>query len=115
MDPTNFIEKATPLHLALRIEDPSTKEFVVESLLDAGADTTSSSFPYYHLTSSADSRFLQRIKNKFGNSVSDIVATAESSKIRMLFRKALMDKSMSKDDVASGKNFPPLLENRISH
>lgn len=40
VDPINRIEKATPLHLALRIEDEDVRQGVVESLLDAGADTT---------------------------------------------------------------------------
>lgn len=40
VDPINRLEKATPLHLALRIEDEETRKSVVESLLEAGADTT---------------------------------------------------------------------------
>ena len=40
VDPINRLEKATPLHLALRIEDDETRKSVVESLLEAGADTT---------------------------------------------------------------------------
>lgn len=39
VDPQNRIEKATPLHLALRIDDPEVRSEVVESLLEAGADT----------------------------------------------------------------------------
>ena len=39
VDPQNRIEKATPLHLALRIEDDDLRLAVFESLLDAGADT----------------------------------------------------------------------------
>jgi uncharacterized protein len=45
VDPINRIEKATPLHLALKIEDKDTRNYVVESLLDAGADTRYSSYP----------------------------------------------------------------------
>ena len=39
VDPQNRIEKATPLHLALRIEDAELRKAVVASLLEAGADT----------------------------------------------------------------------------
>ena len=40
VDPINRIEGATPLHLALQLKDPELKKFVVESLLEAGADVT---------------------------------------------------------------------------
>ena len=39
VDPVNRLEGATPLHLAVRLEDEETKKLVVSSLLDAGADT----------------------------------------------------------------------------
>ena len=39
VDPINRLEAATPLHLALQLEDPELRLAVVESLLDAGADT----------------------------------------------------------------------------
>ncbi len=39
VDLQNRIEKATPLHLALQIDDPETRAAVVSSLLEAGADT----------------------------------------------------------------------------
>lgn len=41
VDPINRIERATPLHLAVVIEDPELREEIVESLLEAGADYTS--------------------------------------------------------------------------
>ena len=40
VDPINRLEGATPLHLAIRLDDPDLRKHVVESLLDAGADTT---------------------------------------------------------------------------
>ena len=39
VDPINRIERATPLHLAVRIDEPELRRYVVESLLDAGANT----------------------------------------------------------------------------
>ena len=40
VDPINRIEKATPLHLAVQLEDPELRLHIVDSLLEAGADTT---------------------------------------------------------------------------
>ena len=40
VDPINRIDKTTPLHLAVVIEDPKVRADFVESLLDAGADFT---------------------------------------------------------------------------
>lgn len=39
VDPINRLERATPLHLAMRLDDAEARLYVVESLLDAGADT----------------------------------------------------------------------------
>ena len=39
VDPQNRIDKATPLHISLEIKDPQLRYQIVESLLDAGADT----------------------------------------------------------------------------
>lgn len=38
VDPINRLEGATPLHLALKIEDSKLRQYVVQSLLEAGAD-----------------------------------------------------------------------------
>ncbi|KAI0640149.1 ankyrin [Trametes polyzona] len=79
VDPQNRIEKATPLHLALRIEDPELRKAVVSSLLEAGADT--------------------RIKDKNGETAADLVPP-EDTEIRTLIRKAQAQASISHDDVA---------------
>ena len=39
VDYVNRLEGATPLHLAVQIEEPELRAFIVDSLLDAGADT----------------------------------------------------------------------------
>ena len=39
VDPINRLEKGTPLHLAVKISDPELRLYIVEILLDAGADT----------------------------------------------------------------------------
>ncbi|KAH9897668.1 ankyrin [Cubamyces lactineus] len=79
VDPQNRIEKATPLHLALRIEDAELRKAVVASLLEAGADT--------------------RIKDKNGETALDLVPP-EDTEIRALLRKAQAQASISHDDVA---------------
>lgn len=45
VDPINHIEKATPLHLAMKIEDPELRLHIVNSLLEAGADITCVAHP----------------------------------------------------------------------
>ncbi|KAI0673856.1 ankyrin [Trametes maxima] len=79
VDPQNRIEKATPLHLALRIEDADLRKAVFESLLDAGADT--------------------RIKDKNGETPIDLIPP-EDTEIRALVRKSQAQASISRDDVA---------------
>jgi uncharacterized protein len=39
VDYVNLLEGATPLHLAVQIKEPELRAFIVDSLLDAGADT----------------------------------------------------------------------------
>ena len=40
VDPVNRLEKATPLHLALKLKDPDNRYETCWHLLDAGADPT---------------------------------------------------------------------------
>ncbi|KAJ7146426.1 ankyrin repeat-containing domain protein [Mycena epipterygia] len=80
VDPINRTEKTTPLHLAVRLEDLELRKYIVESLLDAGADT--------------------RIKDKNGETVSDLLSEDDTD-IRALIRKAQAQASVSHDDVAS--------------
>jgi len=85
VDLQNRIDKDTPLHLALKIEDDEKlKKDTVESLLDAGADTT--------------------IKNKYGatafNSVPD---NSELKKLMVKARaEAALDRDRNRGDFASG-------------
>ncbi|KAJ7292622.1 ankyrin repeat-containing domain protein [Mycena rebaudengoi] len=79
VDPINRTEKATPLHLAVRLEDLELRKHIVESLLDAGADT----------------RYLRHIAiDLVSNSLDDV-------DIRALIRKSQAQASVSHDDVAS--------------
>ena len=41
VDYINRLEGATPLHLAVKIKEPELRAFIVDSLLDAGADMRS--------------------------------------------------------------------------
>ncbi|KAI0706166.1 hypothetical protein BC835DRAFT_1403597 [Cytidiella melzeri] len=80
VDPINRLEGATPLHLALKLEDEELRRYVVESLLDAGADTT--------------------IKDKEGDSALDLVPASDTA-IQALIRRSRAQASFSADDVAS--------------
>ncbi|KAJ7842247.1 ankyrin repeat-containing domain protein [Mycena olivaceomarginata] len=80
VDPINRIDKATPLHLAVRLDGLELRKHVVESLLDAGADT--------------------RIKDKNGETVLDTLSE-DDAEIRALIRKSQAQASVSQDDVAS--------------
>ncbi|KAG7451897.1 ankyrin [Guyanagaster necrorhizus] len=80
VDPINRIEKATPLHLAVKLEHPELRKHVVNSLLEAGANTS--------------------IRDKFGETALDLVSTKDTE-VRALFRKAQAQASISQDDIAS--------------
>ncbi|OCH95701.1 ankyrin [Obba rivulosa] len=86
VDPINRIEKATPLHLAVKLADPEVRKQVVESLLDAGAETT--------------------IKDKYGETPMDIVSPSDTE-ILTLMRKARADASVAQDDIASDDEGEP--------
>ncbi|TFY55482.1 hypothetical protein EVJ58_g8228 [Rhodofomes roseus] len=69
-----------PLHLAMRMEDEELRTSVVESLLDAGADTT--------------------IKDKHGETAFDLLRD-DDTEIRQLMRKARAQNSISNADIAN--------------
>ncbi|CCM01449.1 uncharacterized protein FIBRA_03501 [Fibroporia radiculosa] len=79
VDLTNRLEGATPLHLALRLGDPEIRVLVVESLLDAGANTM--------------------IKNKHGQTALSLLGPNDTE-IRTLMRKAQAEANVSRDDIA---------------
>ncbi|KAF7340908.1 Ankyrin [Mycena sanguinolenta] len=80
VDPINRTQKATPLHLAVQLEDPELRKYIVDSLLEAGADTS--------------------IKDKNGDTALDYVS-ADDTEIRALIRKSQAQASVSQADVAS--------------
>ncbi|KAF5389565.1 hypothetical protein D9757_004123 [Collybiopsis confluens] len=80
VDPINRINRATPLHLACQLEDDGLRTHIVESLLDAGADT--------------------RIRDKKGELAIDFIPPRDDD-TRKLFRKAQAAATVSKDDIAS--------------
>ncbi|KAH9854298.1 ankyrin [Lenzites betulinus] len=87
VDPQNRIEKATPLHLALRIEDDELRLAVASSLLDAGADYS--------------------IKDKNGETALDLIPQGDTE-LRAMIRKIEAQSSIARDDVAdddSGDEF----------
>lgn len=86
VDPINRIQKATPLHLALVINDPGSRQAVVESLLDAGADTS--------------------IKDKNGDTAMDLVSPADED-IRAMIRRAQAEAAVSQDDIVDEDDDEP--------
>ncbi|KAF5385075.1 hypothetical protein D9615_000992 [Tricholomella constricta] len=80
VDPQNRLDKSTPLHLAVKIEHVALRRHIVESLLEAGADT--------------------RIKDKHGETPLHLLPPEETD-IRGLIRKAQAQESVSRDDIAS--------------
>ncbi|KAF8167272.1 ankyrin [Crassisporium funariophilum] len=87
VDPINRVDKATPLHIAVQIEHTELRLHIVESLLDAGADTS--------------------IKDKNGETVRGIIMLTDDPKLLALFRKAQARASVSRDDVASDDDGEP--------
>jgi len=79
VDPINKLERATPLHLAVVTEDPEARGYLVECLLDAGAD--------------------YKIRNKHGETAQDLVKPIDKE-VDELFRKAQAEASIDKDDIA---------------
>ncbi|KAF8481742.1 ankyrin repeat-containing domain protein [Russula ochroleuca] len=78
VDYTNHLEGATPLHLAVKIKGPELRAFIVDSLLDAGADT--------------------RIKDKAGQVPLDYVLE-DDTETRNAFRRHQAINSISAADV----------------
>ncbi|EKM61857.1 uncharacterized protein PHACADRAFT_204990 [Phanerochaete carnosa HHB-10118-sp] len=78
VDPINRIERATPLHLAMKIQDPELRRSVVESLLDAGADTF--------------------IKDKNGETAVDLIPS-DDKETPALIRKARAQATRAQEDV----------------
>ncbi|KAF8640435.1 hypothetical protein AX17_000100 [Amanita inopinata Kibby_2008] len=101
VDPINTIERATPLHLALQLEDAHLREHVVESLLDAGADTSyvvQSCF-HNHAPQITPDPLGDRIRNKRGQTALETIPMDDP--LRVLFRKVQATASISHDDIAS--------------
>jgi len=86
VDPVNRLERATPLHLAMALEDADTRGAVVESLLDAGADLS--------------------IQDKHGRTALQLIP-ADDTQIRALVRKAQAAAALSREDVADDDDGEP--------
>lgn len=95
VDPINRLDKATPLHLAVKLEDPDERLDIIESLLDAGADTTYVNPP----SPCRPHTSCFRIKDKYGRTVLDLIPQSETE-IHELIRKSRADATVSRDDIA---------------
>ncbi|KAI0253194.1 ankyrin [Lactifluus subvellereus] len=79
VDYVNRLEGATPLHLAVKIEQPELRALIVDSLLDAGANT--------------------HIKDKEDQVPLDYVPE-DDTETRNAFRRHQVQQSISKNDIA---------------
>lgn len=79
VDPLNRLSGKTPLHYAVELEDDKDRLLIIESLLDAGADTT--------------------IKDREGDTILDILRSSDT-KIRALIQKARAQSTIDHRDIA---------------
>ncbi|EIM92840.1 ankyrin [Stereum hirsutum FP-91666 SS1] len=86
VDPVNRLDKATPLHLAVQTEDPEMRRYLVESLLEAGANTN--------------------VKDKHGDTPMAYLPD-DDKEVKALIRKAQAQASVSNDDVANDDDDEP--------
>ncbi|KAF4611413.1 hypothetical protein D9613_004318 [Agrocybe pediades] len=86
VDPTNRIDRATPLHLAAQIQHVDLRLHIFESLLDAGADLT--------------------IKDKNGETPLDLIPP-DDTKLAALIRKHQVQASVQQEDVVSDEDAGP--------
>ena len=105
VDPVNK-DRSTPLHLAVLIEDLDLRRHIVESLLDAGADTKYVTNCLRDVVTFTNLLML-RLKDKNGSTVLDIVP-ADDTEVRTMIRKAQASSSVSHADIASGEWIEPL-------
>ncbi|KAK1235378.1 hypothetical protein PQX77_001399 [Marasmius sp. AFHP31] len=80
------MDKETPLHLAVKLDNDELRAHVVESLLDAGADT--------------------KIKNKHGETALDLVKPGDE-KTKSLIRKANAQSYIDTADIADDDDDEP--------
>ncbi|KAK2462860.1 hypothetical protein APHAL10511_005058 [Amanita phalloides] len=79
VDPINAVEKATPLHLAAQLNDEELRCFIVNSLLDAGADIT--------------------IRDKTGRTAREMIPPDDEETMSLFNRMEAMN-SLDLDDIA---------------
>jgi len=80
VDLQNLLLKETPLHLAAKISDDETRAYVLQSLLEAGADT--------------------KVQNKNGQTVLDLLSPNDEE-CRRYIRDAQAEAQVSLEDIAS--------------
>ncbi|KAG9044770.1 hypothetical protein FS837_007564 [Tulasnella sp. UAMH 9824] len=85
VDLKNRVDGETPLHLACKLEDEDTRSYIIDQLLDAGADMS--------------------IKDKHGSLAIDLLP-GDDQKNRDLFRKHQATNAISAGDIAEGIKLP---------
>jgi len=117
VDYTNRLEGATPLHLAVKIEERGLRAYITDCLLDAGANMSYVRV-YSHAFSPSDSQLgTCSIKDKEGQVPLDYVPE-DDEETRNAFRRRQVENSVSRDDIASGtcsmavRSIPGLISHR---
>lgn len=103
VDLQNRLERDTPLHAAIKhLDDPELRNYIVGSLLDAGANTK-----YVARTQlCTDLTCRSRVKDKNGDIVIDLVSSPSKTlddELRSAIRKAEAVASVSQGDIAEGQ------------
>jgi hypothetical protein len=102
VDPQNRLERSTPLHLAVKIDDDDLRLHVVQSLLEAGANTKSglpTHLPQNIWLIKYDSF---RIQDKYKSIPIDLVPSRDNE-TRAAIRRAEADTfNINQDDIADG-------------
>lgn len=109
VDLQNRLERDTPLHAAIKHLnlDPELRNYVVESLLEAGADPKYVASSEVCRSSCHDLMCWPRIKDKNGDIVLDLVSSSSKlldDQLRSAIRKAGALASVSKGDIADGQS-----------
>lgn len=101
VDPINKLESNTPLHLAVKLEDPEARAYFVEMLLDAGADYTCVPLVhgFYPRDHDLGSCFWHRIRNKHGDTALDLVEPGDED-VALIFRKFQAESNIDDGDIA---------------
>jgi hypothetical protein len=104
VDYVNRLEGATPLHLAVQIKEPELRAFIVDSLLDAGADTRLGVPFRAILVPFGSHKGTCSIRDKNGSLAQEYVPD-DDTETRNAFRRHKVQREVATTDIAYGMGF----------